>query len=62
MRKTLLTKLLMATILSTTISTGVAFAETNIEDIDKTNDKIVEEQQQIITDKEKQDIITVKGL
>lgn len=45
MRKTLLTKLLMATILSTTISTGVAFAETNIEDIDKTNDKIVEENQ-----------------
>lgn len=29
MRKKLLTKLLMATILSTTISTGVAFAETH---------------------------------
>ena len=29
----------MATILSTTISTGVAFAETHTEDIDKTNDK-----------------------
>lgn len=45
MRKKLLTKLLMATILSTTISTGVAFAETHTEDIDKTNNKIVEEQQ-----------------
>lgn len=45
MPKKLLTKLLMATILSTTISAGVAFAETHTEDIDKTNNKIVEEQQ-----------------
>ena len=56
MRKKLLTKLLMATILSTTISTGVAFAETHTEDIDKTNNKIVEEQQQTTINKEKQDI------
>lgn len=62
MQKKLLTKLLMATILSTIISTGVAFAETNAEDIDKINHQIVEEQQQTIINKEKQDVITVKGL
>ena len=62
MPKKLLTKLLMATILSTTISAGVAFAETHTEDIDKTNNKIVEEQQKSIINKEKQDILTIKGL
>lgn len=62
MRKKLITKLLVATILSMTISTGVAFAETHTEDIDKTNNKIVEEQQQTTINKEKQDILTIKGL
>lgn len=62
MRKKLITKLLVATILSMTISTGIAYAKTDTKNIDETNNKIVEEQQKSIINKEKQDIITIKGL
>ena len=63
MRKKLITKLLVATILSMTISTGVAFAETQHRRYWlKQINKIVEEQQQTTINKEKQDILTIKGL
>ena len=62
MRKKLITKLLSCYYLSMTISTRSCFAETHTEDIDKTNNKIVEEQQQTTINKEKQDILTIKGL
>lgn len=48
MRKKLITKLLVATILSMTISTGIAYAKTDTKNIDETNNKIVEEQQKSI--------------
>jgi hypothetical protein len=57
MQKKLITKLLVATILSMTISTGIAYAKTDTKNIDETNNKIVEEQQKSIINKEKQDII-----
>ena len=42
MRKKLITKLLVATILSMTISTGIAYAKTDTKNIDETNNKIVD--------------------
>lgn len=48
MRKKLITKLLVATILSMTISTGIAYAKTDTKNIDETNNKIVEEQQKVL--------------
>ena len=41
MQKKLITKLLVATILSMTISTGIAYAKTDTKNIDETNNKIV---------------------
>ena len=55
MQKKLITKLLVATILSMTISTEIAYAKTDTKNIDETNNKIVEEQQKSIINKEKQD-------
>lgn len=52
MQKKLITKLLVATILSMTISTGIAYAKTDTKNIDETNNKIVEEQQKSIINKE----------